>query len=137
MESTVGYVNFNAASESGSTVNNSLLKEIQNIFAIVYIIVYFCTLVATSIYALYIENACEDEFIFSNIVDGSTNTNTISKQNSIAFEDIDIKIGTKLKLKDKDSGITSQANTFNNTTSHDHLKTPITYETETKSGINQ
>ena len=36
--------------------SNDLLQEIQNVFAIIYIAIYSCTLIGTVFYAIYIEN---------------------------------------------------------------------------------
>ena len=48
--------------------DNSLLETIQNVFAIVYMMVYLCGLIFTSIYAIYMENETNTQLMLSAVI---------------------------------------------------------------------
>ena len=42
--------------DSGSSIDNGLLESIQNVFAMIYVVLYGLALICISIYAIYKEN---------------------------------------------------------------------------------
>ena len=48
--------------------DNSLLETIQNVFAIIYMMVYLCGLIFTSIYAIYMENETSSQLMLSAVI---------------------------------------------------------------------